>query len=111
MNERIDRALTECAAEYGLGFAAEVLVSGERIVIDTRVSRNPLLSANGGDYHLWLRLWPHAGNILAQERNSTDFGWNPDPELEIVGSEEDWPGLSHEIVTAAQQRGLAMRYE
>jgi hypothetical protein len=113
MNERIERALEAQASERGQGFAhVEVFMGDRRIMIDTRASRDPKRSSNGGEYDYWLRLWPAAGNIFAQERCSCDF-WQPEEGAgpEIIGSEADWPGLGHEIVTATQWRGLAVRYE
>jgi hypothetical protein len=113
MNERIERALEAQVSEREQGFThVVVLVAGERIAIDTRASRDPSRRNNGGDYDFWLRLWPQDGNIFAQERCSCDF-WQPEEETgpEVIGNEADWPGLSHEIVTKAQERGLVVRYE
>jgi hypothetical protein len=112
VNKRIERALEAQESEYKLDYPVEVLISSERIAIDTRANRRPSQRFNGGEYDYYLRIWPHAGNILAQERCSCDF-WQPEEETgpEVIGTEEDWPGLSHEIVTKAQQLGLAVRYE
>lgn len=49
--------------------------------IDTRMSRNPRYSNNGGDYNYWTEYWYADGKTYRQERSSCDF-WQPQDEPE-----------------------------
>jgi len=81
---RIKNAILEAKEERRLDFDAVVLVETDLVQIDTRISRNPLKSRNGGEYSFWESIWPTpGGETLMQTFSSCDF-WGPEEEPEII---------------------------
>ena len=80
--ERIASAIKEAKDERNLGFDARIIIYDDfpEVKIETRISRDPRRSSNGGEYHHWLRLRPNPeGRTLAIDRCSCDF-WQPEDE-------------------------------
>lgn len=74
LNEFLADLLESCAAEKPLG--AKVIFSGGKIArIDQRMSRNPHLSNNGGDYDYWINFSydPTLDRTIIQEDSSCEL--------------------------------------
>ena len=65
--------------------ASATLTKAGELTIDTRMSRNPRLASNGGDYDFWTRYWVANGRTYRIERASCDF-WQPQDEEDYC----DW---------------------
>lgn len=77
-------ALACAASERRRGLDAQVKIAADGVTIDTRISRDPLRAANGGDYDHWTTVTTENGMVVARQRSSCDF-WQPqeDPEATI----------------------------
>jgi hypothetical protein len=105
MHDRIGQALAECAAERGLGFDAVVRYCKHKVIIDTRISRDPRRSNNGGEYYFWLSVWPtDSQTVVVRKRSSYDGDWEPDYEPEPIGS--GWKDIKARIRREARQLGI-----
>lgn len=96
MNRRIENAVRQAASERDLNFNAVIKLSDGVIVVDTRITRDPNRSRNGGEYSYWEKFWSHRAQVLAQTFCSCDF-WQPEEEPEILGLNWD------ELVNLTQQ--------
>ena len=102
---RLENAILAARDEQRLGFLARVEITDEMIRIDTRISRNPAKSNNGGDYFYHEEFWPSGGQILWQEFCSCDF-WQPMDEPEAVGEEDGWDAFKARVLSLETEHGL-----
>jgi len=104
MYKRIESAILEAKEERRLDFPAIVRVEDDRILIDTRWSRNPAKSNNGGEYFHWEEIWPNEyGDVLMQEFVSCDF-WQPEDEPEVLGL--TWDEVRSTVKALAAEHGV-----
>ncbi|RPJ40117.1 MAG: hypothetical protein EHM35_00495 [Planctomycetaceae bacterium] len=104
MYRRIENAILVAKDERADGFDARVELSDKKIVIETRISRDPSRARNGGEYNFWQELWPDAsGGALMQEFCSCDF-WQPEGEPEVLGL--TFKEAEELVRTLAAERGV-----
>ena len=106
--ETIKYALGKCAAERALGFPAAISYRHDRVKIETRVSRRPSQSNNGGDYYFWLSIWPtNSQTVVSRNFSSCDMDWEPDPEPQIIG--QGWKVVKAFVRAEARKLGIPVR--
>ena len=85
METEVRQAVLEAGQEVALGYAAGIEITDDLIRIDTRISRDPSRSRNGGEYFEWLTLKRHpddyewlrsehfGGNVLMRRSTSCEL--------------------------------------
>ena len=97
---RIEDEILSCAEERKLGFPTDITIGPGRIKIDTRWSRDPLRSNNGGEYYYWFVIENHDGSVTMRSDWSCDFA-------QLQEEPETFPGSFEEALAIV--RHLARR--
>lgn len=80
-----------------------VITDDEEIRIDTRASRDPWRSSNGGDYYEWLSIWcGDTGTVYAENCTSCELARRDEPEA--IGS--DWNAVVEQVMALAEKYGV-----
>ena len=74
--------LRDFAEELEAGYDVGLVLTPARIEVETRVSRDPSRSSNGGEYDFWTVYTKSGSRVYRLEKASCDF-WQPMDEPEV----------------------------
>jgi len=99
-NSRITGAILDRRNARDPGWGRRVSVSEGAIDIDTRASRDPRRSRNGGEYYEWLHLFHgKTGTVYAQDCTSCELSQRDEPEAISA----DWDSVVSQVTELAQR--------
>lgn len=98
-------ALCSAVEERNVGQDARVIVESDCLLIDTRISRDPLRSSNGGEYNYWTVIRTTGGMVVADRRSSCDF-WQPQDAPEPTIAADRSAEVVQFILHHAQRLGV-----
>ena len=102
----MERFFHKAAGERKAGFETFLSFSkGKQVArLDTKISRDPSRSNNGGEYFFWAKVWYQKGTgVFVQERCSCDF-WQPENEPKLIAP--SWATAKRVLRRLAREHGI-----